>query len=1299
MPSWIFKLTCCFSLCANLFAQGELRFQNFTINDGLSQSSVLCILQDDIHTIWVGTQDGLNRYDGHSFEIYSSNKTKGLESDYIRCAANGKNGNLWFGTNNGLSRFDLKKETFETYSNASEGSFNVTDISVAKNGVVWMTTIDLGVFSFDPKTKKLTAHQAKIPSKKAIGLFIDEEENLVVSTEDKGVFVWHIPSGKIRSHQLEENGNTLQVNKIRSWEPNHVLLATNRGIYTMNLSNFSLQNQLKNQDTHTQEMSVSDVLYNENDRWIIATKGEGLFLIEEEKKKQYTEDLFQKNALLINELNTLFKDNSGNIWIGSQRGLSSFDPRYNGILGYGPSGSATKGIPSPNVWSFAETASGKYTFIGTDRAISRWDRNTGEFRQFFRSREESSINTGEMAVLSIFVINDNRLLVACSDGFFELKIGPNSYTYTQIQEKGTETSLTHKRAYSVISWKDTKCFVTTKEGVLLYDYQTGAIQRFEHDPKRKDQTISEGVCRSAYQDWKGNVWFATSSGGLNVLKQEGDQISIVPYKYNATILRESTNYITSMYLDREGNLWLATLGSGLLKWNESQKKVTAFNQKHGLPNNVIYGVVAGSKGELWLSTNKGLCSFAPKSGRVKVFTEQQGLMSNEFNLGAFMKSKNGFLYFGGIYGFNYFNPAHLGKERGNIRITFTKFKLENEWLTVGDEGSPLEAPIFKTSDLYLSYRQSSFTLKFQPSDLSNSETINYKYHLIGSDEGEILLGSLNEIHFNALASGDYELLIYARRGNGKWSIVPARMNIHISAPFWRTWWFWLIVMVVAAFLIRAFIRRRIDAARREQIRLEIKVRNRTKEIQQQNQKIAAQKLKIEEERNKVLKQQKLLQIEKDKTEKLLKNVIPESTAEELKKRGRARARAYKVVSVLFTDFVGFTKISDRMPATELVKKLDIYFTKFDEIIVRNNLEKIKTIGDAYMCAGGVPVRNSTNPIDTCVAAIQIQDYMLQHKNEALANGKEFWELRLGINTGEVTAGVIGSERLAYDVWGATVNQAQRMEMLGAPGRVTISGATYQYIEPYFECIFKGKAQTKSRGIIDMYEVERIKPELSVDGKGIVPNSRFQEIVNLHLYSSINYYKAERHIMKLLDQQLSPALHYHSVGHSRDVVAAVERLALLENVTDEGLFLLKSAANYHDAGFVEQYDANEPVGARMAGEILPRYGYTPEHIEKIKELIFATRIPHQPKNKLEEIICDADLDYLGRDDFFEIADRLRLELREHGKIDSDRKWDEIQVSFLKMHTYFTQTAIETRLPKKLENLKAVEERLKRDEYKD
>jgi hypothetical protein len=306
---------------------------------------------------------------------------------------------------------------------------------------------------------------------------------------------------------------------------------------------------------------------------------------------------------------------------------------------------------------------------------------------------------------------------------------------------------------------------------------------------------------------------------------------------------------------------------------------------------------------------------------------------------------------------------------------------------------------------------------------------------------------------------------------------------------------------------------------------------------------------------------------------------------------------------------------------------------------------------------------------------------------------------LGINTGNVTAGVIGTQRLAYDIWGSTVNEAQRMEMLGEPGKVMVSGSTFSYIEPYFECEFKGKVQTKGKGLMDMYVVLRVKPELSKNNEGLYPNDRFLQIVNLHHFSTIKYYKTEHHVLKMLESGLESNLYYHSINHTKDVVKAVERLALLEGVTDEGLFLLKTAAIFHDAGFLESYSHNEPIGARMAEEILPQYGYTQDHIQTIKELIFVTQIPHKPTNKLQEIICDADLDYLGRNDFEEIADKLRRELKERGIISSDRKWDEIQISFLNQHKYFTKTSKESRQKTKEKNILLVQERLEKNEYLD
>lgn len=1296
----ISSILCCVTPVAS---QSAYRFQNYSINHGLSQSSVLCMIQDDNYSLWIGTQDGLNRFDGRNFEVFTSEDVEGLESSYIRSAIKRKDGTLWFGTANGLTRYKPNTNTFKTYSHSGT-AFSIEKIAEDGGQNIWIATTSRGVWKFDVHKKTFASQVNIFPTRRAKNVFVSSENVVFVVSDDYQLEAYYPKTEQRKTVSFQsKNGTPVVVQSIVQFRPDEVILGTNQGVYKCVISTLRTAPLFTELDRQFGYMGVSSIVASTDGHWYIGTTNNGLFTVHEDGTVfNSTQDIFQKNALLFNEISCIYEDKGGTFWIGTARGISSFDPGNQGFLGIGPSGNLEQGIPTPTVWSFAEDAKGEYIFVGTDIGISRLHRKTGKFDQFYKQKNLAITGeASENAVLGMVVLSQNHVLVAGVDGLFELHIrGKNDYDFKPVRFIEGTISEDHRRAYRIVPYKDNTYFVATKSGVLLVDFASKSVKEFVHQSMKPTKSIRPGICRLIYKDRSGRYFFATSSGGLSVLDETNpDQLVIRPYIHNDKLQAAITGYITAIVETRSGEFWFGTLGNGIARWNEASGKLQLFGKESGLPNNVIYALRTDVRGKLWLSTNKGLCCFDPKTKETINFTEIHGLMSNEFNLGADLKSISGELFFGGISGFNYFDPVAVTKSNPRVSVVLSKFRLDKNWLNPNEKGSPLKKPIWEVDQIDLTYRQNSFTIRFQPSNLSNPDLVNYKYVLEGSGEGVTEIGSTNELRFSSLSFGDYTLKIYARIGQGAWVSEPTVLKISIAAPFWARWWFWVLMAALLFVLIRFSIRKRIDYERREQVRLEMKIAQRTREIREQKIKIEKQKKEIEKKKEKVERQRKQLQIEKEKSERLLRNVIPDTMADELLATGEASARAFKVVSVMFTDFVGFTKIADRTDPTELVKKLDVFFRKFDEIVFSNNLEKIKTIGDAYMCAGGVPVRNNTNPIDACLAGLQIQHYMAELQKEAEDAEEEYWTLRLGINTGEVTAGVIGSKRLAYDVWGTTVNQAQRMEMLGEPGKVTITRNTYLHIEPYFECTYKGQVQSKSRGKIQMYQVERIKPELSVDGQGIFPNERFHQIVNLHHYSSINYYKAERFIMKTLEDRLSEKLHYHSIAHTRDVVQAVERLALNENVTDEGLFLLKTAATYHDAGFVEQYEKNEPIGARLAAEILPKYGYTDEHIEKVKELIYVTAIPHQPKNNLEEIICDADLDYLGRDDFHEIADRLRRELKEHGKIDSDRKWDEIQVSFLTQHRYFTKTAIATRQEKKMKNLEEIKARLERGEYAD
>jgi PAS domain S-box-containing protein len=243
------------------------------------------------------------------------------------------------------------------------------------------------------------------------------------------------------------------------------------------------------------------------------------------------------------------------------------------------------------------------------------------------------------------------------------------------------------------------------------------------------------------------------------------------------------------------------------------------------------------------------------------------------------------------------------------------------------------------------------------------------------------------------------------------------------------------------------------------------------------------------------KQQSELEKEKKRSEDLLLNILPFATAQQLKRKGYSKLRNYKMVTVMFADFKGFTKLSEKLSNQDLIKELSSFFEIFDEITIQHHIEKIKTMGDCYMGAGGLPLSNRSNPFDVVLASLEIQNFVNEKKIEKESMGEPAWKLRVGIHTGELIAGVIGKRKFAYDIWGDTVNTASRMETAGETGKVNISGDTYTHIKDYFECTYRGKIEVKYKGEMEMYFVERLKPEFSGDEKGIKPNEEFIKILS------------------------------------------------------------------------------------------------------------------------------------------------------------------------------------------------------------
>jgi adenylate cyclase len=379
------------------------------------------------------------------------------------------------------------------------------------------------------------------------------------------------------------------------------------------------------------------------------------------------------------------------------------------------------------------------------------------------------------------------------------------------------------------------------------------------------------------------------------------------------------------------------------------------------------------------------------------------------------------------------------------------------------------------------------------------------------------------------------------------------------------------------------------------------------------------------------------------------------------------ALRFNMATVLHSDIRGFSRLMGKLNSTAVMDELDEILFEFDSLISKSKIQKIKTIGDNIMCAGGIPVKNITNPVDVVLAALQMRNFLEKYETEK--RGKDrIWEMKTGIHSGPVTATVSGRRKISYDIKGDTVNTATRIEAVADYGSILISVMTYELVKEFFNCDYFGKLPVKYKGDLEMFRVIGLKPEFSQNWEGLVPNDAFRIQFGLIQFTDI-----QEAVLDMLEKELPSHLHYHNVKHTVDVVTEAELIGWGEGCTDEEILLLKTAGLFHDAGHTISYEDHEYHGTQIARKMLPDYNYTPEQIDRVCSIIMATKLPPSPRDLLESIICDSDLDYLGRSDFIPVSNSLYEELKAQNKMNSINEWNKMQVKFISGHQYFTPTA--------------------------
>jgi class 3 adenylate cyclase len=401
---------------------------------------------------------------------------------------------------------------------------------------------------------------------------------------------------------------------------------------------------------------------------------------------------------------------------------------------------------------------------------------------------------------------------------------------------------------------------------------------------------------------------------------------------------------------------------------------------------------------------------------------------------------------------------------------------------------------------------------------------------------------------------------------------------------------------------------------------------------------------------------------------LYEKVAPEGLKEFGEGEKKERSLKFNIATVLFADIHGFSRIVEGMNSSSVMDELDEIIVEFEAIVARYKIEKIKTIGDTYMCAGGIPVKNITNPIDVVMAAIEMRNFLRNYEKEKRGINKRIWDLKIGVHSGSVTAAISGRRKINYDIKGDTVNIASRIEAVSDSGMILISVMTYELVKEFFDCEYVGKLPVKYKDDLQMYMVKGLKPEFSQNREGVIPNESFRIKFGLIQFTDI-----QEIILDKLEMDLPGYLFYHNVKHTVDVVTEVELIGWAEGCTDEEILLLKTAALFHDAGHIVAYDNHEYYGTQIAREMLPEYNYSSEQIDRICSIIMSTKLPPKPTNLLENIICDSDLDYLGRSDFIPVSNTLYEELKAQNKMGSLNDWNKMQVKFISGHQYFTKTA--------------------------
>lgn len=854
MKRIVFLILIGLMLCGGVVSQNKAYFKRITTDNGLSQSDINTIHQDKNGFMWFGTHDGLNRYDGYTFKVFQPEpkNPNSIPSNLIFDITEDVNGNLWIGTTGaGLVYFDLATEKFTTFKHDKDDVKSISSNSIAKVYVdrenrLWVGT-SKGLNMVDLKESAENIEFKRFKAQQEPYLLDRNLSSIQAIYEDSNGQIWVGGYAGIYRLSRESNGDAYLrfVNKdiglpnvavrcITEYE-NRLLIGTSEGLFIQEKTEekYRLKKVLQG--------SYNEILVNKNRIW--AGTNEGLWEIHSVSNDSFEInnhfDYDPKNAHSISKNNviSLFRDKTGVIWAGTNGGgVNKFDPNRKQFQ-------HIRKTLDPNSLSYDKIRSffedsNKNLWVGTEGGglnLLQKHTNNQIFDHFNTIRNVYAIEEIELNNKSMLVFggqgNPSMFLKDISDSnkiknseLIPIDDFINSIFSLLKDSKGNLWVGTYNGG--IYRWQ-----INNRTSEIIKDNYVNDV----NDPK----SVSNNIIRNIFEDSYGNIWFGTSNG-LSVLTRTEVDKKFPKFKNFKNDPKDAStishNYILSVYEDSNKNVWVGTFGGGLNRFEGNGKEIfKSYNEKDGLPNNVVKGIIEDDEGFLWLSTNKGLSKFDPNNQTFKNYDVNDGLQSNEFQELAYLKRENGDILFGGVNGFNVFQPKTLRENTYLPETVITKLLVSNEEVEVGKEVKGnvlLKNTISEIQKVNLKHFQNNISFEFAALHYAAPEKNKFKYKLEGFDiNWESTSANKRFAAYTNLAPGDYVFKVKSSNNDGLWNEEAAHIAISISPPFWMTWWAYAIygLLILALFWsIQSYLNLRSKQRASVQLQKEIEQVNKLK---------------------------------------------------------------------------------------------------------------------------------------------------------------------------------------------------------------------------------------------------------------------------------------------------------------------------------------------------------------------------------------------------------------------------------------------------------------------------------------